>query len=74
MRFRYNGPHDAVDVPELGVTVERGGTVEASAAVATSLEKSPAWQRVDRRRAAEKATPPAPAKKATPPIQTTPED
>lgn len=55
MKFKYVGPFDAVDVPELGlVGVQRGHQVEAAGAVAESLSKQDSWQRV------------APPKKAAP--------
>lgn len=47
MKFKYVGPHDAVDVPALGVTVERGHQVDATGAVAQSLAAQADWQRVD---------------------------
>lgn len=47
MKFRYDGPFDAVDVPDLGVTVERGHQVEATGAVAKSLDAQADWTRVD---------------------------
>jgi len=49
MKFRYDGPFDAVDVPALGETVERGHQVSASGDVAESLLSQPgSWSRVDK--------------------------
>jgi hypothetical protein len=67
MKFKYIGPHDAVDLVGVG-TVKRGESVEATGAVAVSLGAQGDWQRV---------APPKPrkprAKKAAPkPEQPTP--
>lgn len=71
MKFKYAGPLDAVDVPELGlVDVKRGQQVEATGAIATSLNAQADWQRVDtpkrppRKAAAKKKT-----EQATPPAE-----
>lgn len=48
MKFRYDGPFDEVEVPELGVNVQRGHQVEASGAAATSLDAQADWTRVDK--------------------------
>lgn len=48
MKFKYVGPHDAVDLPGVGVDIERGHPVEVSGGVAEQLGKSADWQRVDR--------------------------
>lgn len=73
MKFRYDGPFDEVEVPELGVNVQRGHQVEASGPLAESLDAQSDWTRVDKPKprkkpAAKKAapkTPPTP--QATPP-------
>lgn len=56
MKFKYVGPHDAVDLPGVG-TVERGHQVEVTGAAAESLTKQTDWQRVapPKKRAAKKA-------------------
>lgn len=59
MKFTYIGPHDAVDLVGVG-TVERGGEVEVSGAVAKSLDSQADWQRVN-----DKKTPATPATKKT---------
>lgn len=46
MKFRYAGPFDEVEVPELGVTVKRGHQVEATGAAAESLNAQADWQKV----------------------------
>lgn len=38
----YVGPHDEVDVPDLGVTVKRGESVEVTAEQAAVLDEQPA--------------------------------
>jgi hypothetical protein len=55
MKFKYVGPHDAVDLVGVG-TVEHGAEIEVSAAVAKSLDEQSTWQRV---------APKTPAKSAT---------
>ena len=56
MKFKYVGPHDAVDLAGAG-TVKHGDSVEVSGAVAKSLaEQTDAW---------EPATTKTPAKSAT---------
>lgn len=56
MKYRYDGPFDEVEVPQLGVTVKRGHQVEATGKVAESLEGQTDWTKV--------APPKPPAKKA----------
>lgn len=64
MKFKYVGPHDAVELDGHG-TVERGHQVEVTGAVAESLSKQDTWQRVappkKRTAAAKKAAPKPPA-------------
>lgn len=76
MKFRYDGPFDEVEVPDLGEFVKHGHQVEATGAVAESLEKQTDWTRVDRpkpkkraakKTTAKKTTPSAPAPTDTPP-------
>jgi hypothetical protein len=46
-KFRYVGPHDAVDVPALGVRVKRNHQVEvADKAVADSFAMQGDWEEV----------------------------
>lgn len=69
MKFKYVGPLDAVDVPDLGlVGVKRGDQVEATGPAAESLSRQDTWQRV----APPKKT--AAAKKAAPKPPATPAD
>lgn len=56
MKFKYVGPHDAVDLVGVG-TVAHGDEAEASGAAAKSLDAQADWQRVDK--------PQTPAKSAT---------
>lgn len=37
-KVTYQGPHDAVDIPSLGLTVAAGETIEVDDAVAKVLE------------------------------------
>lgn len=66
MKFRYDGPFDEVEVPELGVTVKRGHQVEATGKVAESLGRQTDWTKVappkktTAKAAAKKAEKPAP--------------
>jgi hypothetical protein len=48
MRFRYQGPHDAVDIPALGVIVAHGETIEVTGAIAEEFVKRDDWERVDK--------------------------
>lgn len=45
MKFKYVGPHDAVDLVGVG-TVQQGCEVEVSGDVARSLDGQSDWQRV----------------------------
>jgi hypothetical protein len=57
MKFKYVGPHDAVELVGHG-EVKNGATVEVTGDAAQSLEaQGDSWQRVD--------TPKTPAKSAT---------
>lgn len=47
MKFKYVGPHDAVDLDGHG-TVEHGHQVEVTGAAAESLSRQADWQRVDK--------------------------
>lgn len=55
-KYRYDGPFDEVDVPELGVSVKRGHQVDATGDVAASLAAQADWTKVAPRK--------PPAKKA----------
>lgn len=44
MRVKYVGPHDAVDIPELGITVENGEIIEVDDAVGKRMAASTDWQ------------------------------
>lgn len=46
MKFKYTGPHDAVDVPGVG-TVERGASIEVSGDAAKGLLRQSEWERTD---------------------------
>ncbi len=47
MKFKYVGPHDAVDLVGVG-TVKNGRQVDVTGEAAESLTNQPgAWQRVD---------------------------
>lgn len=59
MKFKYVGPHDAVDLVGVG-TIQRGKTADVSGAVAKSLDSQADWQRVDK---PEPKTPATPATK-----------
>lgn len=49
MKFKYVGPHTAVDVPSLGlVNVERGQEIEATGPIAESMAEQDTWQRTDK--------------------------
>lgn len=57
MKFRYVGPHDAVDLVGYG-EVKHGKTVDVTGDAAKSLDAQPSvWERVD--------NPKTPAKSAT---------
>lgn len=43
MRVVYNGPHDAVEVPELGLAVRRGEPVEVLDGDAKLLLQQDVW-------------------------------
>lgn len=47
MKFKYVGPHDAVDLVGVG-TVEHGDQVEVTGEAAESLSRQADWQRVDK--------------------------
>lgn len=47
MKFKYVGPHDAVDLDGHG-SVEHGKTVEVTGDAAQSLDAQADWQRVDK--------------------------
>jgi hypothetical protein len=67
MKYRYDGPFDEVDVPVLGVTVKRGHQVEATGAVARSLDEQADWTKVapPKKRATKKAAVKTPSKPDT---------
>jgi hypothetical protein len=75
MKFKYVGPHDAVDLPGVATDIEREhGRVEVTGELAEALDRDPDWQRVDRpkpkkkaaaKKAAAPKTPAAPAAKTT---------
>lgn len=67
MKFKYTGPHDAVDLDGHGSVERERGRVEATGAEAESLDAQSDWQRADRPK------PRKPRKKAEPkPAPTTP--
>ena len=58
MRVSYVGPHDAVEVPDVGIAVRRNEPVDVPDADAEKLLRQPeAWEKV--------AAPKAPAKKGS---------
>lgn len=61
MKFRYDGPFDEVEVPELGATVQHGHQVEATGETAESLLKQSDWTRVDKPKPRSTASESAPA-------------
>jgi hypothetical protein len=65
MRFRYVGPHAAVDIPALGVTVQRNHEVEVTGERAQEFMKRDDWTRVD--------TPKAKEPPEEPPVEPEPE-
>lgn len=45
MRLRYNGPHhDGVEIPELGLVVAHGETIDVPDDVGRRLAENPDWQ------------------------------
>ena len=56
MKFKYVGPHDAVDLVGHG-EVKNGKTVDVTGDAAKSLDEQSTWERVD--------NPKTPAKSAT---------
>ena len=48
MRVTYDGPHDAVDVPDAALTAQRGETVEVPDKIAKSLIESGMWREAKR--------------------------
>lgn len=38
---QYIGPFDEVEIPSLGLTVKRGGSIEVESEVAASLDEQP---------------------------------
>lgn len=48
MKFTYVGPHDAVEIPALGVTVEHGQTIEVTGDMADEFLKRDDWFRADK--------------------------
>lgn len=44
MRIEYVGPHDAVEIPSVGVACRRGETVDVPDEVALNLTKQAGWK------------------------------
>ena len=65
MKFKYVGPHDAVDLPGVG-TVERGRQIDVTGAAAESLDAQTDWQRVEPPKTTSKKAAKTPA--PTPPV------
>lgn len=55
MKFRYDGPHDEVEIDGFGA-VKNGHRIEASGDVAQSLSKQSDWTRVDKPKPRETAS------------------
>jgi hypothetical protein len=53
MRVKYVGPYDAVEVPELGLTIEQGEIVEVDDAIGKRMAASPDWQVTSRKKGEE---------------------
>lgn len=64
MKFKYVGPHDAVELDGHGL-VEHGHQVEVTGAVAESLSKQADWQRADKPKPRTTQTPDEPANPKT---------
>jgi hypothetical protein len=56
MKFKYVGPHDAVDLAGVGNDIKRGDEVEVPPAVAKSLDAQADWRRVATKTPAKSAT------------------
>lgn len=50
MRLKYVGPYDAVDIPELGITVENGEIIEVDDAIGKRMAASTDWQVTSRKK------------------------
>jgi hypothetical protein len=48
MKLKYVGPHEAVEIPALGMTVEAGETVEVTGDMAEEFLKRDDWVRTDK--------------------------
>lgn len=55
-QVRYVGPYDEVTVPDAGVTVKRGETVEVDGDVAKSLTAQSVWEAVAERKSGDGKT------------------
>lgn len=44
MRVTYVGPHDAVEIPVLGVAVQRGDSIEVPNEIGHELVKQASWE------------------------------
>lgn len=53
MRLKYVGPYDAVDIPELGITVENGEIIEVDDVIGKRMAASTDWQVTSRARKGE---------------------
>jgi hypothetical protein len=61
MRFRYVGPQEAVDLPDLGVTVFRNHEVEVTGERAKEFQQRDDWTRMDTPKPRAAAPPEEPA-------------
>jgi hypothetical protein len=53
MRLKYLGPFDAVEIPELGLTVERDEIIDVDDAIGKRLALSADWQVTSRKKGEE---------------------
>lgn len=57
-KFKYVGPHDGVELPDLGIEVAQGETVEVDGEVADDFDARDDWEHIPdpaRSKAAKKA-------------------
>lgn len=50
MRLKYVGGYEAVDIPELGITVENGEIIEVDDAIGKRMATSTDWQVTSRKK------------------------
>jgi hypothetical protein len=57
MKVKYVGPSVAVDIPSLGLTVERDGIIDVDEGAATALALQADWEIVKSTKDAKSSTP-----------------